>query len=658
MSANHRTSYRPSGPCRLTAPALAALLGVLIGASSCTPDPRPEPQPQSEPATSSRDAVPRIVPYFDAVPSPEDGHGRAVLSPSEPVCAGSQHDFEIAFTVGEHGIAVGGFVLLQISPWWGWSEPQTERPQAPGYIEVAPSFTDPSLQVMPLSANRVLVFSRTRQFRPGDTLTFSYANARVDRFAEAAELFQFFVDADGDGHSAPIAEPPTLRILPREAARLTVNAPPQVVPGVPIRITAAPLDALGNWTAFPPGEYTLTPSRPEPAATHPLPPARLQATENDTALTFSWTPNDEGVLFFDVEGPGSLTGRSNVCLCQNGTPSLNLYFGDIHGHSRMSDGTGSPEDYYRYARTVSGLDIAALTDHVDFGTLRIEGARWHRIRDAANAAYEPGRFTTLVGYEWTNWVYGHRNVYFRGDDGPVFRSFDENSDTPQELWRLLEPFDAMTIAHHVGGGPVAIDWSIPPGDNERLVEICSIHGSCEAYGGPASIYRPVQGAFVRDALARGYRLGIIGSGDTHDGHPGQRSASAQVTGLLAVYAPQLTREAIWNALKRRQVYATSGPKIILNFQVARSPMGSEILWAGSQGPVPIAIRSVCCDEIDLIEVIRCGETIYRKEGDGFVSFLLLEDPKPIPGVTWYYVRVTQKDGNMAWSSPIWLEYVP
>jgi hypothetical protein len=300
------------------------------------------------------------------------------------------------------------------------------------------------------------------------------------------------------------------------------------------------------------------------------------------------------------------------------------------------------------------LDVAALTDHSDFGTIPIKGKIWERIKKATNDAYEPLRFVTYLGFEWTNWEYGHRNVYYRDGYGPVFRSIDAASNSPQKLWDLIRPYEAMTVAHHVGGGPIATNWDIVPGPKEWLVEVSSIHGSSEYFRGEACIYSPVKGAFVRDALLRGYKLGIIGSGDTHDGHPGQRTVGAVVTGLLGVYSPELTREAVWEAFRRRHVYATSGPKIILNFRVADSPMGSEVKWAATKGAVPIAIRAVCCDDIRSVEIIRNGETMFAKKGEGVFVQFLLEDPRPSPGMYWYYARILQKDGNMAWSSPVWV----
>ena len=594
---------------------------------------------------------PNVMPYLDNLPSDIDGQGTAVLKPDEPVPVSSTGNFNLTFTVGESGIAAGGFVMLQISPWWGWSQPQIISPEAPGYIVVETSFNDPSLRVYTLPLNRVVVFSKKRNFMPGERITFIYGNdARVDRFAESEELFQVFVDADGDGHSAGIANPPTLQIKAEEPTWLNVIVPSQVVPLEPIEIRATPLDKRGNWSEFPTGKYTLSVIRNGQVSSTLI--QNMKDAEN--TITFKYIPELEGIYFFLIEGSTDLQGRSNVMHCQKGSRKLKLYFGDIHGHSRLSDGTGTPEDYYIYSRTVSGLDFASLTDHADYGIIPIKGNVWSRIKKAANNAYEKGHFVTFLGFEWTNWEYGHRNVYFRDGDGPVFRSIDTESDTPQKLWNLLETYEAMTIAHHTGGGPVPTDWNVKPGAMEWLVEISSIHGTSEYYGGESMIYRPVKGAFVRDALMRGYRLGIIGSGDTHDGHPGQRTIGAAVSGLVGVYSTGLTREGVWDSFKRRHVYATSGPKIILDFRVGDSPMGSEITWTASKGSVPLVIRAIGCDEIVSVEIIRNGEQIIKEKAEGVFVHYLLKDSQPQSGTSWYYARVLQKDGNMAWSSPVWV----
>jgi hypothetical protein len=636
-------------PRRATILVLAALVLLSSGCSERADSGEP-PHAESHEGTVSQDSMPQVVPYLVSDPSNSDGQGTATVHPLEPLPVGSRGDFQIEFTVGEAGISPGGFVMLQISPWWGWSPPQTTYPEDLGYTTVRGPAGNASIGVRVLPLNRVLVFSMSRRFQPGERIFFTYSG-RVDKYAET-ELFQVFVDADGAGHSAGIAKPPTVRTLARKASQMVVTVSSQVELGKALDVRATPLDILGNWSIFPAGTYTLIVEH----RGNQTPEMKHESAGDEEALVFNYTPAEEGIYFFYVEGPSGLWARSNVTLCQKGALTHTLYFGDIHGHSSISDGTGTPEDYYRYAREVSDLDIAALTDHSDYGTIPVKGAVWDRIKSATNNAYEPGRFVTFLGFEWTNWQYGHRNVYYRDGDGPLFRSIDAESDTPQELWKLLEPYEhAMTIAHHVGGGPVHTDWDVVPDKSrEWLVEICSVHGSSEYFGCESSVYDPVEGAFVRDALAHGYTLGIIGGGDTHDGHPGQRSVGAPVNGILGVYSPELTREAIWDAFSRRHVYGTSGPKIILNFRVADQPMGSEVTWSASSGPIPIALRAIGCDEIDRVEIVRNGEIVFSEQADDVFVQTVLQDPQPPAGRSWYYARILQEDGNMAWSSPVWV----
>ena len=97
-----------------------------------------------------------------------------------------------------------------------------------------------------------------------------------------------------------------------------------------------------------------------------------------------------------------------------------VLWGDLHGHSAFSDGTGLPEDYFVYARDVSALDVVALTDHDHWGILPLaeHPELWNEIRAQTRRFHAPGRFVTLLGFEWTSWIHGHRHVLYFGDDGP------------------------------------------------------------------------------------------------------------------------------------------------------------------------------------------------------------------------------------------------
>lgn len=233
---------------------------------------------------------PEVVPYFDARPSPVDGEGTAAPELFGPFPVGERADFEIEFTIGESGIAPGGYILLQVSPWWGWSPPHPGDETIPGAVRVRADFAEPPLAMEVLSLNRILVFFPGGTAPAGGRITFSYLNAAVDRFAEEEELFQFFTDVDGDGHPAPIGRQPRIRTAARRAARLRVTVPSRVRPGKEIEIRAAPLDRLGNWSRLEEGDYRLQVETEGGPGTESGQPIRADGGE--PIISFSWTPPD------------------------------------------------------------------------------------------------------------------------------------------------------------------------------------------------------------------------------------------------------------------------------------------------------------------------------------------------------------------------------
>jgi hypothetical protein len=333
-----------------------------------------------------------------------------------------------------------------------------------------------------------------------------------------------------------------------------------------------------------------------------------------------------------------------------------VLFGDLHGHSNLSDGTGTPEDYYRYARDVAGLDVSVLTDHDHWGIPFLDAtpANWARIEGAARSFYAPGRFVTVLGYEWTSWIFGHRHVLHFEDAAPIRSSVDERFDSPPELWAALAGAPALTFAHHSAGAPVATDWSIPPDPVlEPVTEIVSLHGSSESFDSPFPVRGMLEGNTVRDALARGYRLGFVGSGDSHDGHPGLvQLADGGSGGLAGILAQELTRESVLEALRARRSYATNGPRIVLDVTLDGRPMGSSLPAGAGK---TLAIRIAAPGPIEAVELVTAAGVIARTDGAGQRS-LGLESPLPdLAGSPWLYVRVRQSDGGAAWSSPFFFE---
>jgi hypothetical protein len=672
-----------------------ALAGVVAIALSCerptdpvTAATRADSPPAAEgPFTEPRD-IPQNLERFrldHARPRhASDGGGRSwIRSPVDDegrtrLVVGSRVRFELEYEVGPLGIAVGGEIQFLGSHFWGWDPPQIGDSEAAGYVRFEDAPLGSVLEPRQIAPRIVGARVRGRALRAGERVRIVYGagprRARVDRFAEREASLWLAVDGDGDGVREIVEHSPTLELRAGPPAQLRALLPTTARPGQDIALRVAVLDAAGNARVeLPAADLELEIALEDGPGEGLTLPARL-------ALAGTQTPEGgpsglEGgyVLLGRALAPGVyratvrlrlgdrvLSDLTNPLVVRAGIDPV--LWADLHGHSNLSDGTGTPEDYFRYARSIAGLDVAALTDHDHWGTpfLDASPARWARIRSAVRAAHDPGRFVALLGYEWTSWLHGHRHVLHFADDGPLFSSFDPRTEAPPQLWDALRDLPALTFAHHSAGDPVPVDWRFPPDPQlEPVTEITSGHGSSEAADTPARIAGFADGNSVRDALAAGYRLGFIGSGDSHDGHPGlgPRAEGVQRGGLAALVGSERRRESVLATLRARRVYATNGERLWLEVRLDGAPAGS-VLEAASKRRRLLTIDFATRAAVDRIDVIRGGAVLARLPGagrrEGHEEFAVA----PFEAGEVLYVRLVEEvegGGGVAWSSPFFFE---
>jgi hypothetical protein len=593
-----------------------------------------------------------------------DGGGRAWLkrppgSSARPfVRAGSRERFEIVYEAGPDGIAEGGVVFLQPSPFWGWDSPQTREPRAGGFTEVSTDADGVTLRPVELAPHLLAINVVNRALASGERIEIVFgagpAGARVDSYAERDSRLWIAVDGDGDGVRVVLADSPAVDIVAGPAAMMTLVLPTTAHPGDAVRLQLAMLDGLGNAGA----PFTGT-VRLEATEGLSLPAAVEFAPEHEGQRTVEGTVGRAGVHRVTARADGEIAAESNPLVVNaEATPIL---WADLHGHSNLSDGTGTPDDYFRYARDVAGLDVVALTDHDHWGIRFIDQnpEMWREIRRATKHFHEPGRFVTVLGYEWTSWLQGHRHVLYFSDEGDIHSSIDPAYSTPTQLWAALKGKPALTFAHHSAGGPVGTNWDFPPDPHfEPVTEIVSVHGSSEAWDTPRRIYNPVKGNFVRDALGRGYRLGFIGSGDSHDGHPGlaQLASPSRNGGLAAILGAERTRASVLEALRQRRVYATSGPRILLRVRLDEHEMGSILNAREISGQTQeLDITVVAPEPIDRIDLVRGragrAPVVDSIPGEELREWSERRPIAPLVAGEYLYVRAVQIDGAAAWSSP-------
>jgi hypothetical protein len=579
-----------------------------------------------------------------------DGGGQVMLLDGEQqIAAGQPGRWTFRFTAGPEGIAPGGMLFFQPPPFWSWSPPQTEQPERAGFTTVATNAGGVTLEARAVADGLLAVTIGGRALAAGEQMTLVYGagpgGALADRYAERGSAFWFAVDGDGDGVRRLVPDPPRITIQAGPAARLVAHWPSVARPGEQVPLTIAALDAAGSA-----GTTLAEPVTIDRATGVEVPAEVRLGPEGRTTVTA--TVSEPGIHRLHLHTAGGLATDTNPLEVSARAPRI--LWADLHGHSNFSDGTGLPEDYYRYARDVAGLDVAALSDHDHWGLefLDTHPPLWAELARVTRAFHDPGRFVTLLAFEWTNWAYGHRHVLYFTDDGPLITSLAPATDRPEELWRALAGQTALTVAHHPAGGPIAIDWTIPPDPHfEPVTEVSSVHGSSEAADSPGRIYDAVAGHFVRDALDRGYRLGFVGSGDTHDGHPGLGHLATGIGGLAAVLSEERTRDGVLAAMRARRTYATSGPRIILRFSVDTTPMGGTLPPAPSDALHAVAVFVHGTAPIERIDLVRSGRVVLTAEQEDAEATLATRIPRLAAG-EYVYVRVVQRDGGLAWSSPV------
>jgi len=344
----------------------------------------------------------------------------------------------------------------------------------------------------------------------------------------------------------------------------------------------------------------------------------------------------------------------------------NVYFGDLHAKTRMTDGLGTAQEYFRHLRDVALCDFGAIADHnggreASFieGPFRrsLSDDEFEEMQSACDYFNDAGRFVTLQAFEQNQieGYPGHRNCYFRGQAPGLFKG-----RTLEDLYRYLADYKALIIPHHHLIWKTKVHLDNP--EFSKVIEMYSMHCSSEQRNTPLNNWpnwpsKAETGISAREILDRGYRVGFIAASDNHNGAPGlsaRPSRFANLTyrgGLAAVHAPALTREDIFDGIYSRRCYATTGARIYLRFQVNGEEMGSELKTRSAAYRI-VAAGTAALSSIELIS--SEGDTsVFSYTGTDFID--LSGTLEFLGEAMWIYVRVTQIDRHMAWSSPIWLD---
>ena len=397
---------------------------------------------------------------------------------------------------------------------------------------------------------------------------------------------------------------------------------------------------------------------------------------NSEQISFKKTKIQE--FLADVKSISQLSGHPKITgkkLTSNGEV-YQLVYGNLHEHSESSScwpaGTeGTLHDDYRFGMFSESYDFLGITDH-GYTMTEIYWRKNTRIADFYN---DPPYFVAMPAMEWTlttgknkelGSVFGsgHYNIVFASsiEARKLIRNKQEvyNVKTPETknsklLWEFLHEnkIDCITIPHHPADEVHPVDWSVYDEKYVPIVEMFQCRGNAEYPGCPREInldrHRPNKSpkGHVNYALEKmKYKMGFIASGDHN----------SMGIGVAALWVKELSREGILEALRNKRCFATTGDKMIIEFKINGSI--TDIKASKTSAPnLDINIKGQ--NELDKVEILRNSQVIKSfRIGNGIKSFnktFVDSKFKNEREVLYYYIRATQKNKEIGWSSPIWIE---
>ncbi len=368
------------------------------------------------------------------------------------------------------------------------------------------------------------------------------------------------------------------------------------------------------------------------------------------------------------------------CLVE--TP-VTLFWGLLHGESEKFDSTENIESSLRFFRDEKALQFFATSPFESIEETTNED--WKLIGQQITEFNEDQRFNTFLGFQFFSKGSdeGLRQLVYFKENKPILRKKEAKTNTLKKLYQTTSPKDLLSIPCFTMGKGFETDFTNFQPDFERVVEIYNAWGSSECSdkeGNPRPIsspaktgVQPIDSGSIVKALRNNCRFGFVAGGLDDRGiyesfyEEKQKQYSP---GLTAILATAQTREALMLALQNRSCYATTGKRIILGFNIAGATMGSELSTKAKPGlAINRHISGYVAGTAPLKEVMifRNGQPFKELEAKSYFFDFAVDDLESISKITlpasenkspfiFYYLRVTQADGHMAWSSPIWVDH--
>ncbi len=541
-----------------------------------------------------------------------DRMGTAKIEPTGRFEAGSFASFTLTYTAGQFGIDDTGSIKVVFRFASDMGQLQTDRPAAPNYITAEASNGagldvrfEKKMNIRPWGKTLLIDVSKG-YLREGDQIIIRFGDPRqgcpgmrLQTFCEETFEFRVLVDAIATCDYVELPEQPEIAIVPGPPVKWVTIIPTHQEVGKPFRLRVKGEDRWGNPSDQCEQTFRLRPSKPVNGL-----PETIALTKGEFSAEVGGLTCDAcNYLTIDLlDDDGDVICRSNPMRVADDLPHTTLW-GDLHGQSEETIGTNSARDYFRFARDRAFVDVIGHQGN-DF---QITKAFWADLNALMAEFHEPGQFITVPGYEWSGntGLGGDRNVFYSTEDRPIYRSshalvsdlsdIDTDATNVNELFDKLKDEDCIVHAH-IGGRPADVDIGHDI-KIERAFEVHSAWGTFEW--------------LLDDAFRNKFRVGIVANSDGHKGRPGASYPGASMFGsyggLTCFLAESFTRDGVFDALRRRHHYATTGNRIILDTRVDFANPATHFDQDPNMGPTET--REVTCAMMG--DIVRTDDSSVR-----------------------------------------------
>ncbi len=354
--------------------------------------------------------------------------------------------------------------------------------------------------------------------------------------------------------------------------------------------------------------------------------------------------------------PGLVSGESNYAdpgfLSDLG---YRICWGDMHVHSRESDGMGEPEEVMRRARDWQKLDFMAFNEHIEHSLAwRVwNKAKWEKLRKLYEEKSVDNEFVMIPGFEYCSYC----NLWCFNDEYHTYLAPEYNREGDYRLKRANTEEgmrQAIEIQQKIAEFAAKPGWLVGYHRLEVLKDQLGKLPTPVQCLQMAHYKRPPEVGSM-DYLMRGDKVAFFGGTDTHLGLPavgytGDRTANS---GLTAILVETLDRKNLHEALLARRTYASLGARTLCDMRVNNAVMGSE-LQVAEDSEMEITFRAAGRERLKRLEIVINGENAFVLELDKTYCDCSFSAVKKSSDRGFIFGRLHLEDGRMLWTSPVYL----